>query len=782
MPSAHLRCHLLIGPPGSGKTTFAGRLAPLLRGDHGEPGLILSTDLIRAELFGDPSFQGPWDEIRAVLLERLRHALAAGTPVVIDATHARRPWRLLYTQQLNLPRPVEWIGWWLTTPLDTCKSWNQQRPVPVPEAVIEDFGSAIGHRDFGPSRAEGFAAVVRLNPAAGETSREAIGQQLAGLDRVIRSSLPRDNEKLLHRYSRLLDLERLMFLLRLLIDYNGLDRSDPGTAIALDQICTPPPQGDLADQAAVYLGRWEAVHGGNNDGYGDAQAIREDLAWLDANGFTTLDCRSDEPLDPGAYRERPNGGTNGGYPAMGDRKVFIRVMSLLRHILQEPFDAAPDTDAAIPSAARGQKPSQQDQAERLDSAEKPNPRSRRDPDRFGPFYRHLIGQLGHLEDSYAPDQEAVLRRDVDKVLRLYGFLPGQKGQGRPETLRHGYAIGTALLSRDHLLDLHAVLRASMLRLSDASQKPLLSLLERRLRWGGLLQMNESSQRRHAKRSLAIRVLTDAPSNSVADPNISDAVERAIKERRRIWLQHRPDIPSDKEQRLQDDRRFRAWPLQLLFYNISWYLAFETHSIGRADQRGLVCVLRTDRLNYLGSDGNARRASEQDHADAMARLDRLHDVCGGLYFGDDIDAQLALMQIDPIDLQDVADRHADLLCESTINGVGFQAIHFHCTGPVFRLIREEPKRFPAEQTRYSRPLPGDDWNAGPLDTLTPNGGGASHPYPVQILLPAWTVQHDWDLSNWLFRWGDGIRIERPIDLKHRHWNTAQAVVDLYTRQG
>jgi hypothetical protein len=54
--------------------------------------------------------------------------------------------------------------------------------------------------------------------------------------------------------------------------------------------------------------------------------------------------------------------------------------------------------------------------------------------------------------------------------------------------------------------------------------------------------------------------------------------------------------------------------------------------------------------------------------------------------------------------------------------------------------------------------------------------------VQILLPAWTVQHDWDLRNWLFRWGDGVRIESPIELKHRHWTTAQGVVNLYTQPG
>lgn len=724
-----LRCHLLIGPPGSGKSTFAGRLAPLLTGDGGKPGVILSTDQIREELFGSAAFQGPWVEIRTVLLQRLRQAIAEGSPVVIDATHARRPWRLLYTQQLRLPRPVEWIGWRLTTPLATCQQWNQHRPVPVPEAVIHDFSSAIGHEQFGPSRAEGFAAVVSLNPAAGETTPEAINQQLAGLDRVIKSVQPRDREKQLHRYSRLLDLERLLFLLRLLVEFNGLDRSDPGTAIALDRICTPAPVGDLADQAAVYLSRWSAVHGGYSDGYGDAEAIRHDLAWLVAHGFTRLDHQAEQPLDPGDVPMALHGPVNGGFHAMGDRRVFIRVMTLLRHILHEPFDA--------PTEPRPQRSG------------------------AGPLYSHLIDRLAGFEHSYAPGQEHLLRHDIDKVLRVYGFLPAHKGAGRPEALRHGYAIGTALLSSDQLLDLHAVLRSSMQRLSDASQKPLLSQLEQRLAWAGILPLNQSSQRRHAKRALAIRVFTDECGGTIADPVISASVERAIKDRRRLWLRHRPDIPDDPEQRLRDDGRFRAWPLQLLFHQSSWYLAFEAISIGRADQRGLIRVLRTDRLELLSTDGNARRTTDHDHADAMDRLERLQHVCGGLFFGDDIDAQLALM--DPASTQHL------------------QTIRFHCTPVVFQRIREEPRRFPQEQTRYSRPLPGAGWQEGPLDSLTPNNNATSHPYPVEISLPTWTVQHDWDLCNWLFRWGAGLWIESPIELRHRHQTTAQAVVALYTGQ-
>ncbi|MCP9829329.1 WYL domain-containing protein [Synechococcus sp. L2F] len=624
-----------------------------------------------------------------------------------------------------------------------------RRNRPVPEAVIEEFHPSLNHRFFRPDRAEGFAVIVALNPSAGEGTSDAdlIGR-LASLDGRIRNACNRQRAVAaqLHRYSRLLDLERLLFLIRLPTSFNGLDESDAGTAADLIQICNPPPQGDLAERAAAYLARWKEVHGGNSDGYADGATIRSDLAWLQANGFLQLDWQGDQPIELGAEGAATGSSLNGGYPALADCQTFRRVFTMLRHILKDPFDG-PETEAEQkPSGCRT--PRQK--------------RARRGSHEFSPLYRHLIGRLAGIEGGYAADQVAVLRYDVEHVLNPYGFMP--QVRGRPHSRRHGYAIGTALLSADQLLEVHAQLKASIDRLSDQSQKPLLLTLEDRLQRAGLLHADGSPGRRHQpKRALAHRSITAEVTGTLASPEQVARVERAIRDRRRVWLRHLPDAMSEQQRKRVDDDRLRAWPVQLLFHNISWYLAFETATIGR--QTGLIRTLRVDRLVLLNEDGNTRRGAEAQHAMALERMQRLLHVCGGIYFGDAIDDQLAVMQ------------------PSTGRKPQppWGLLRYSCAPAVFRLIREEPHRFPPEHTAYSRPIAGDGLGAArPRDTLTPNPASDSHPYPVEIRLPRWTLEQDWDLRNWLFRWGAGLRIEQPSELRALHLQQSRAVVDLYAK--
>ncbi|WP_398330967.1 AAA family ATPase [Vulcanococcus sp.] len=689
-----LRCHLLIGPPASGKTTLAGVLAELTGA------VVLSTDVVRSEIFGDAAVQGPWSDIEARLHQRIRDSIAAGIPVIVDATHARRPWRLAITQALVLPAPVEWIGWWLYTPLSTCLQWNQTRKRLVPEPVIREMAAALADPVFGPTRAEGMASVVAVVPTHVRELEPLLRDELARLDHRIRSARNRENRFALHGYSRLLDVERLLYLLRLLTTYPELEAADPANRAELEAIVSPLPEGDLADRAAAYLRR---LHG---ECYGDAAAIRADLAWLEANGFCSSEPEQAPIKPPPAVRapksdELWNGGVNGGYLPLGDAPVFARVFTLLRHVLQQPFDRAAGT----------------------------------------PLPEHLINQIEAIPGAYLPGEAATLRKDLEKLLTPYGF------RSRHDNVRHGYAIGTALLSANRLREIHGVVSQAAGRLADPSAQHLLVELEQRLSWGGIDTEITSPVRAFANRSIVSSDLVRP--DSLAAERQAERLETAIVERRRVELERYASVASYAD---SPSGTFRAWPLQLLFHNIGWYLVFEEDSVGTGV--GLIRCERIDRLALRRSERGYRR-NDEAHAEAMSRLETLLHLSGGIYFGDDLNSQLQLCTPTP-----------------KTRAKAMLTLRFCCQGWSFAFIREGLQRYPLEHTRYSKALPGDTWWNHPKapHVLEPGSAADTHPYPVELDLPQWTVARDVDLRNWLFGFGAGIRIESPADLaiEHRTW--------------
>ncbi|MCS5699769.1 WYL domain-containing protein [Cyanobium sp. FGCU-52] len=693
---APLRCHVLIGQPASGKTTLALSLAPLLSAPGDPQALVLSTDRIRQEAFGDAAVQGPWIEIQQRLHQRIQEAVAAAIPVIVDATHARRGWRLAITQALPLPQPVEWIGWWLHTPLPTSLEWNQRRERPVPVPVIQEMAAALADPHFGPCRAEGFAALCAVVPTHHQELEPVLRQELAALDKRIRSARSRENRLQLHGYSRLLDLERLLFLIRLLVSFPDLNAADPATREELEALVSPLPEGELADRAAAVLRR---LHG---EVYADADAVRGDLAWLEENGFTSatavetpIRLRDAGPPDRPLRRSRvpAAGGVHGGHPPMGDAPVFLRVITLLRHLLQSPFD--------------------------------------REREKGGNLHRHLIARTAAIPGAYLPGESATLRKDLEKILTPYGF------RSRNDNVRHGYCLGTAVLSAPRLREVHAVVRQAAGRLADPSARDLLDDLDERLGWAGIDTGSGAPVRSYARHAIVDPALVRR--ESLAAPRGAEAIEAAIFEHRRVRLERFasagtfPGSPEGEQ---------RVWPLQLIFHSIGWYLIFEDDHVGRS--AGLIRCERLDRLALRGGEGHFRR-SDEEHRHALRRVERLLHHCGGIHFGSDLEPQLAVAGAS-------AQRRAQTLV----------TLRFSCTPWAFAFIREGVQRYPIEQTRFSLPLPGDAWWHHPKapHVLAPNLEGDSHPYPVELDLPPWTVAEDVDLRSWLFGFGGGIRIEAP----------------------
>lgn len=167
-------CHCLIGCPASGKSTLADHLLCL-----GSARTIISTDRIRQQLYGDEAIQGSWPDIETEVFEQLKAALSQRIPVVYDATNAQRQRRIGLCQGLQQLSPDPWVAWHLTTPLETCLGWNQNRPRQVPIEVIQQMAASLAADP--PTVSEGWLAVIPVDMSQ-PGFRERMPQALSWLE------------------------------------------------------------------------------------------------------------------------------------------------------------------------------------------------------------------------------------------------------------------------------------------------------------------------------------------------------------------------------------------------------------------------------------------------------------------------------------------------------------------------------------------------------------------------------------------------------------------------
>ena len=147
-------CHLLIGLPASGKSTFARQLNQQIPNS-----VVVSTDTIRARLFGDAATQGDWNRIEEMVIEQVRLAIDYEQIVIYDATNVQIAWRNSFLDKVS-DLNSEWIAWWIKTPVNVCKNWNKYRSRRVPNHVINTYYEYL--LESPPTVEEGFVAVKEI--------------------------------------------------------------------------------------------------------------------------------------------------------------------------------------------------------------------------------------------------------------------------------------------------------------------------------------------------------------------------------------------------------------------------------------------------------------------------------------------------------------------------------------------------------------------------------------------------------------------------------------------
>ncbi|MEO1069155.1 MAG: AAA family ATPase [Cyanobacteria bacterium J06638_6] len=150
---------VLVGIPGSGKSTWAN--ARVASGRY----RLVSTDLIRTELYGSATCQGDWRQIWQRVLDHWYQGLTAIhrgelEGVIYDATNARRRHRRAAIAAARAAGFGAITLVWFDIPLELALTRNRSRSRQVPAAII-----ATMHRQLQgapPSLLEGVEAVIRL--------------------------------------------------------------------------------------------------------------------------------------------------------------------------------------------------------------------------------------------------------------------------------------------------------------------------------------------------------------------------------------------------------------------------------------------------------------------------------------------------------------------------------------------------------------------------------------------------------------------------------------------
>ena len=143
---------MLIGAAASGKSTAAPKIAA----DNNA--LILSTDRIRAALYGAEHIQGNWQDIEAVLYDRIKNAIKQNKNIILDSTHFKKQYRAKIIK--NFAKYSKFSAYYFNYPFSVIYKRNKERARVVPFNVLTAMYKEL--KKAPPTLAEGFKSIKKM--------------------------------------------------------------------------------------------------------------------------------------------------------------------------------------------------------------------------------------------------------------------------------------------------------------------------------------------------------------------------------------------------------------------------------------------------------------------------------------------------------------------------------------------------------------------------------------------------------------------------------------------
>ena len=149
---------MLIGAAASGKSTAAPKIAAE------NNAVILSTDKMRAELYGAEHIQGFWPDIEALLYKRIKNAIKQNKNIVLDSTHYKKEYRAKIIKKFSYDvlgaNSSEFSAYYFNYPFTLIYIRNKHRARRVPFDVLAAMYSELSAAP--PTLAEGFKSIKKM--------------------------------------------------------------------------------------------------------------------------------------------------------------------------------------------------------------------------------------------------------------------------------------------------------------------------------------------------------------------------------------------------------------------------------------------------------------------------------------------------------------------------------------------------------------------------------------------------------------------------------------------